>query len=135
MTPTIPQLDVTTQPLSKLDCVQTDEEKINSSRYPYRRVVGQLMYRMVHTIDCIMYALNVLSSYGNNPGDRHIAFLKHLLRYGKYSQKDRLKFRSHPGPWDIQTMTPLMQLHFQCDADLEVTKIAISYNLRDDDDQ
>jgi hypothetical protein len=76
------------------------------------------MYGMVHTMVCIIYALNVLSRYGNNPGDRHIAFLKHLLRYVKYSKKDRLKFKSHPGPWDIETMTPLMQLHFQCDADL-----------------
>jgi hypothetical protein len=110
--------DIQQPPLSKLDCAQTDEEKIRASKYPYRRVVGQLMYGMVHTMVCIMYALNVLSRYGNNPGDRHIAFLKHLLRYVKYSKKDRLKFKSHPGPWDIETMTPLMQLHFQCDADL-----------------
>jgi hypothetical protein len=27
-------------------------------------------------------------------------------------------FKSHPGPWDIETKTPLMQLHFQRDADL-----------------
>ncbi len=27
-------------------------------------------------------------------------------------------FKSHPGPWDIERMIPLMQLHFQCDADL-----------------
>ena len=60
-----------------------------------RRVVGQLMYGMVHTMVCIMYALDV---YGNNPGDRHIAFLKHLLRYVKYSKKDRLMFKSHPRP-------------------------------------
>jgi hypothetical protein len=73
---------------------------------------------MVHTMVCIVNALNVPSRYGNNPGDRHIAFLKHLLRYVNYSQKDRFKFKSHPGPWDIKTMTPLMQLHFQCDADL-----------------
>jgi hypothetical protein len=91
------------KPLSKLDCAQTDEEKIKSSRYPYRRVVGQLMYGMVHTKVCIMYALNVLSRYGNKPGDRHIAFLKHLLRYVKYSQKDRIKFKSHPGPCRLQS--------------------------------
>jgi hypothetical protein len=40
-------------PLSKLDCAQTDEEKIRTSRYPYRRVVGQLMCSMVHTMVCI----------------------------------------------------------------------------------
>jgi hypothetical protein len=84
-----------------------------SSTYPYHRVVGQLKYGMVHTVVCIMYALNVLSRYGNNPGDGHIYFLKHLLRYVKYSKKDRLKFKSH-----IKTMTPIMRLHFQCDADL-----------------
>jgi hypothetical protein len=74
------------------------------------------MYGMIHTMVCIMYALKVLSRYGNNPGDRHIAFLKHLLRYVKYSKKDRLMSKSHPRPW--QTMTPLIQFHFQCDADL-----------------
>ena len=37
------------------------------SKFPYRRVVGQLMYGMVHTLVSIMYALNVLSRYGNNP--------------------------------------------------------------------
>ena len=36
----------------------------------------------------------------------------------KYSKKHRLMFKSHPRPWDIEMMTPLMQLHFQCDADL-----------------
>ena len=48
-------------------------------KYPHRRVVGQLMYGMVHTMVGILYALNVLSRYGNNPGPRHIKFLKHLL--------------------------------------------------------
>jgi hypothetical protein len=45
-------------------------------------------------------------------------FLKHLLRYVKYSSADRLMFRTHDGPKDIKSMTALMQLRFQCDADL-----------------
>jgi hypothetical protein len=73
---------------------------------------------MVHTMVTIMYALNILSRYGNNPGPRHIEFLKHLLRYVKYSRADRLMFRTHNGPKDIKTMTALTQLRFQCDADL-----------------
>ena len=77
-------------------------------------VVGQLMYGMVHT----MNALNVLSRYGNNPGPRHIEFLKHLLKYCKYSKMDRLMFHTHDGPTDIDTMTKILQLRFQCDADL-----------------
>ena len=53
------------------------------------------MYGMVHTLITIMYALNILSRYGNNPGPRHIKFLKHLLKYYKYAKLDRLKFPTH----------------------------------------
>ena len=86
----------------------TEEQKPECSKYPYCRVVGQLMYGMVHTMIAIMYALNVLSRYGNNPGTRHIESLKHLLKYCKYSKMDRL----------IDTMTKILQLRFHCDADL-----------------
>jgi hypothetical protein len=103
--------------LSKDDCA-TPEQYPECSKYPYRKVVGQLMYGMVHTMVPIMYALNVLSRYGINPGPRHIEFLKHLVKYAKHSKADRLKFRTHDGPTDIETMTNLMQLRFQCDADL-----------------
>ena len=103
--------------LSQLDSA-TEEQKKECSKYPYRRAVGQLMYGMVHTMIGIMYALNVLSRYGNNPGPRHIEFLKHLLKYCKYSKLDRLKFHTHNGPTDIKTMTEVLQLRFQCDADL-----------------
>ena len=95
--------------LSKLDSA-TEEQKKECSKYPYRGVVGQLMYGMVHTIIGIIYALNVLSRYGNNPGPRHIEFLKHLRKY--------CKFHTHNGPTDIKTMTEVLQLRFQCDADL-----------------
>ena len=60
----------------------------------------------------------LLSRYGNNPGPRHIEFLKHLLKYCKYAKLDRLKFPTHDGPTDMKTMTQVLQLKFQCDADL-----------------
>ena len=103
--------------LSKVDCA-LDEEKLECSKYPYRRIVGQLMYGMVHTMVNTMYALNVLTRYGSNPGPRHMKFLIHLLRYDKYTKKDRLKFSTHNGPTDIKTMSERLQLRFQCDADL-----------------
>ena len=109
---------LTGEALSKNDCAIDEEEKKQCAKYPYRRVVGQLMYGMVHTMVTIMYALNVLTRYGSNPGPRHIEFLKHLLQYVKYTKKDRLKFRTHDGPTDIETMTKSLQLSFQCDADL-----------------
>jgi hypothetical protein len=104
--------------LSKQDNASSPEERLQCAKYPYRRVVGQLMYGMVHTMVGIMYALNVLSRYGNNPGPRHIKFLKHLLQYVKYARDDRLIFHSHDGPKDLATITSLLQLRFQCDADL-----------------
>ena len=74
--------------LSKLDNA-TPAQLSECSKFPYRRIIGQLMYGMVHTMVAIMYALNVLSRYGNNPGPRHIEFAKHLLRYVKLSKNDR----------------------------------------------
>ena len=74
-------------PLSQKDCA-TDDQKKECKKYPYRRVVGQLMHRMVHTLITIMYALNIISRYGNNPGPGHIEFLKHLLKYCKYAKLD-----------------------------------------------
>ena len=103
--------------LSKLDNASPAQLE-ECAKFPYRRIVGQLMYGMVHTMMPIMYALNVLSRYGNNPGPRHIEFARHLLRYVKTSRADRLKFETHDGPYDLITMTNLLQLRFQCDADL-----------------
>jgi Reverse transcriptase (RNA-dependent DNA polymerase) len=103
--------------LSKLDNA-TDENAEDCRKFPYRRVIGQLMYGMVHTLVTIMYPLNVLSRYGNNPGPRHIQFAKHLLRYVRTIKMDRLRFNTHDGPTDIKTMTGELQLYFQCDADL-----------------
>ena len=99
-------------PLSKKDCA-TEDKKQECAKYPYRRVVGQLMYGMVHILITMMYALNILLRYDNNPGPRDIEFLKHLLKYCKYTKLDRLKFATHDGPTDLKTMTKILLLKFQ----------------------
>ena len=76
------------------------------------------MYGTVHTLITIMYALSISSRYGSNPGPRHIEFLKHLLEYCKHAKLDRLKFATHDGLTDMRTMTQVLRLNFQCDADL-----------------
>ena len=76
------------------------------------------MYGMVHTLVTIMYPLNVLSRYGNNPGPRHIQFAKHLLHYVRTTKMDSLHFNTHDGPTDLDTITGGLQLYFHCDADL-----------------
>jgi hypothetical protein len=103
--------------LSKLDN-STPEDKSECDKYPYRKVIGMLMYCLVHTGITYMYALNVLSRYCNNPGKRHIEFLKHLLRYIKWTAKDRLFFRAHPGPRTKEQIQESVTLVFYADADL-----------------
>ena len=50
--------------LSKNDNA-TAENEAECKKFPYGRIIGQLMYGMVHTLVTISYALNVLSRYGN----------------------------------------------------------------------
>ena len=104
--------DTLPYPLDKLSLSKADNatslQLADCKKFAYRRIIGQLMYGMVHTLMTIMYALNVLSRYGNNPGPRHIEFAKHLLKYVKYSKSDRLRFKPHDGPTDIATMTTIL---------------------------
>ena len=104
--------------LSKADNAKTEAEANDMAKIPYRAIVGMLSYIMGHTKPDIAYALNVLSRYCNNPGRRHVEFLLCLVKYCEYSKDDRLKFHAHPGPYDAETMRPLTQARFQCDADL-----------------
>ena len=73
---------------------------------------------MVRTLITIMYALNIISRYGNNPGPTHIEFLKHPLKYCKYAKLDRLKFTAYDGPPDMKTMTQVSPNEIQCYVDL-----------------
>ena len=84
------------------------------------------MYGMVHTMIGIMYALNVLSRYGNNPGSRCIEFLKHLLKYCKYSKMDRPMFHTHDGPTDIDALLDTGSLA----GDFIAEDIVVRYNLK-----
>ena len=104
--------------LSKADNAKDDAEIRESAKTPYRTLIGMLSYIMGHTKPDIAYALNVLSRYCNNPGPRHIEYLRCLVKYCDYSKNDRLKFHAHKGPYDAATMREITQLRFQCDADL-----------------
>ena len=104
--------------LSKKDNAKNPAEIREASKTPYRTLIGMLSYIMGHTKPDIAYALNVLSRYCNNPGPRHIIFLKVLCAYCHHTKDNRLKFTAHHGPYDSVTMKTLTQLRFQCDADL-----------------
>ena len=103
--------------LSKLDN-STLEDKAQCDEYPYRKVIGMLMYCLVHTGITYMYAINVLSRYCNSPGKKHIEFMKHLLCYVTWTARDRPAFRAHPGPRTEQQIRDDVTLVFYADADL-----------------
>ena len=109
---------LTGESLSKADNAKDEEEAKEVSKTPYRTLIGILSYIAGHTKPDIQYAQNVLSRYCNNPGKRHVEFLMCLIRYCEYSKNDRLKYYGHKGPYDVETMKSLIQLRYQCDADL-----------------
>ena len=63
------------------DSPSTDEEKKETSQFPYRQLLGSLMYLMVGTRFDIAYAVSQLARVMSNPGVRHWHALKYLLRY------------------------------------------------------
>jgi hypothetical protein len=67
--------------LSMDDGPGTEEEKIEMANNPYQEAVGCLMYLAQCTRPDIVFAVNKLSRYNNNPGPKHWQAVKHLLRY------------------------------------------------------
>ena len=95
-----------------------DPEVVNKCKgYPYRKGVGALLYVMIYTVPTIMFILNVLSRYCNDPGPRHIEFMRHLIRYMTGIKHDVIVYKPHEGPYDIETMTDLLQLKYYVDSD------------------
>jgi hypothetical protein len=70
-------------PLSANQCPISDTSKEEMLQYPYRSLVGKLMYLMVGTRVDITYAVGQLAKYGHNPGKAHWDACLHLLRYLK----------------------------------------------------
>jgi hypothetical protein len=110
--------------LSKLDNLGNlttnigESEKARVKSFPYREVIGVLLFVMLHTVPQIIFILNVLSRYCNDPGPRHVFFLQHLIRYMKGIRFDIIVYPPHLGPYDIDTITPMLQVGFDVDANL-----------------
>jgi Reverse transcriptase (RNA-dependent DNA polymerase) len=86
--------------LSETQCPSTDEEKQRMAQFPYRQVVGKLLYLSIATRPDISYAVGVLCRFLKNPGKEHWAAVKHLLRYVKGTKDLKLIYspveRTHP---------------------------------------
>jgi len=68
---------------------QTDFADANTSttkKYPYREVVGSLMYLQISTRPDLAYSVSYLSRFLNNYDTTHIAAANQILRYVKATQ-------------------------------------------------
>ena len=71
------------KPLTKAQCPTTDEERLEMAKYPYREVVGSLMYLSVGVRPDISFIVSELSKYLANPGLAHWNAAVRVLRYLK----------------------------------------------------
>ena len=69
-----------------------DNEKAEMAQIPYREAVGCLNYIAQSTRPDIVFAVNQLSRFNNNPGRKHWQAVKHLLRYLKGTAHHGLKY-------------------------------------------
>ena len=61
---------------------------------PYQEAVGCLMYLSQCTRPDILFAVNLLSRFNNNPGPKHWEAVKHLLRYLRGTSKMKLCYNA-----------------------------------------
>lgn len=81
--------------LTKEMSPQTDAEREKMSRVPYREAVGCLNYIAQSTRPDMVFSVNSLSRYNNNPGEKHWQALKHLLRYLKGTSTYCLRYQDN----------------------------------------
>ena len=62
-------------------CPQTEGERMEMARIPYREAIGSLLYVAQISRPDIYYAVHVLSQYNSNPGKEHWKGIKRIFRY------------------------------------------------------
>jgi len=67
--------------LSSEDCPQSEEDKQDMAKVPYRSAIGALMYLATCTRPDISYAVSMCASYMHNPGRVHWETVKGILAY------------------------------------------------------
>lgn len=70
-------------PMFKEDCPKTKEERDKMKNVPYRELIGSLLYLSGNTRPDITFSVTKLAQFSGDPGPKHWAAAKHLLRYLK----------------------------------------------------
>ncbi|XP_062557877.1 uncharacterized protein LOC134222730 [Armigeres subalbatus] len=81
------------QRLDKSMSPKNEQEKQEMRDIPFRELVGSLQFLAQCTRPDIAYAVNVVSSYNNNPGKTHWIAAKRILRYLKGTKSVKLVYR------------------------------------------
>ena len=84
--------------LSKDQCPESEEAKSAAAHYPYRQLIGSLMYLMIGTRPDLAQPLSVLSQFLVNPGRVHWEAALRLLAYVQATATVGLQYTSEaPG--------------------------------------
>ena len=73
-------------------------EPFDEKQYPYRQLIGSLMYLAVGTRPDISFAVSTLSQYNSNFGSEHWTAAKRVLRYLKGTRDLGLKYSKTDKP-------------------------------------
>jgi hypothetical protein len=67
--------------ISHADCPSSEEEKRKVRNFPFKELVGSLLYKMICTSPEIAYAVVKLAQFSENFGTKHISWGKRIVRY------------------------------------------------------
>jgi hypothetical protein len=67
--------------LSKKQCPQNTDERMQMTTVPYASAIGSIMYAMICTRPDVSFALSVSSRYQSDPGVGHWTAVKNILKY------------------------------------------------------
>ncbi|GBM31933.1 Retrovirus-related Pol polyprotein from transposon TNT 1-94 [Araneus ventricosus] len=84
--------------LTKEMCPKTEAEKDEMSLYPYRSLIGSLMYLAIYTRPDICHTVRHLSQFNENPGMPHWTAAERVLKYLKGTKNRGLTFRPTKRP-------------------------------------
>jgi hypothetical protein len=93
----VPQnVSITTPMLENLNLIATEEENLNAKQsqwvftFPYRKLVGTVLYLNVCTKPAISYAISILAQFNSQPTFKACGALVRLAQYVYNTREDRL---------------------------------------------
>jgi hypothetical protein len=95
-------------------CPTMNSEKSAMKKFPYRNLIGELLYLAHSSRPDISYSVGVLSRFMENPGRRHWEAAKRVLRYLKGSIDLGLTYN---GDLDSNTENGIYNIEAYSDAD------------------